>query len=359
MATRVLVVDDSVTQRELLVSMLASDPGLEVVGQARTGAEAIRLAAELRPDIITMDIHMPVMNGLDATKQIMSTVPTPILIVTASSSGDDVNPSLDAISAGALMLVSKPRDPRAPGFESERAHLVSMVKSLAEVKVVRRSETPARGQRVQRSRAAYAPRGVTSADAPPTAVRTHRTQVVAMAASTGGPAALAQVLRGLPAEFAAPVLVVQHITIGFTEGLARWLDAACRLTVRVASHGEHATAGVVYLAPDGRQLGIRADGRLAISDEDDGGFRPSANHLFGSVARAFGGGVAAVVLTGMGSDGTAGLRAVHAAGGFVIAQDEPTSVVYGMPREAVNAGIVDRVLPLPDVAGLLLALVNP
>lgn len=358
MGTRVLVAEDSVTQRELLVSILESDAGISVVGQARTGAEAVDLAASLKPDVITMDVHMPVLDGIGATKQIMSRTPTPIIIVSGSSIGDEVQASLDAIGAGALMLVSKPRDPRSAEFDAQRAHLISMVKSLSQVKVVRRGPlrsdaTPAMGSRRTPTGATYSAAGLQRTGG------STRSRLVAIAASTGGPSALDRLLRDLPADFAAPILVVQHIATGFVDGLARWLGKASPLEVCVAVHGTPVRNGVVYLAPDDRQLGISPDGRLLVSDSPPvGGFRPSASHLFESAARAYGPALAAVVLTGMGSDGTSGLRAVKTASGRVVAQDEATSVVYGMPREAVLSGLVDLVVPLPHMAPTLISMVT-
>jgi two-component system chemotaxis response regulator CheB len=353
-ATRVLVTDDSVTQRELLVTILESDAGIAVVGQARTGEEAVRMAIELRPDLITMDVHMPVMDGLAATKRIMSRVPTPIIILTGSSAGGEVHLSLDAIGAGALMLLSKPRNPRSAGFDTERAHLIAMVKTLAQVKVVRLTGAPGSdgGAPVDRPSVRMPVPGVA-------AFPRRRVRLVVMAASTGGPAALSRVLGALPADFPAPILVVQHIAVNFVDGLAQWLDANCRLEVRVAKHGDPARVGTVYLAPDDRHLGVREDGRLVVTDSPgESGFRPSADHLFASAARAFGADVVAVILTGMGSDGIIGLRAIHEAGGYVVAQDAATSVVYGMPREAAKAGIAHVVLPLPGVAAALVNLVR-
>ncbi len=338
---RVLVAEDSVTLRTLLVQILERDPAIRVIGEARTGEEAVRMAMELRPDLITMDVHMPVMDGLAATKQIMAYTPTPILIVSSSQSGDEVEMSLESMRAGALMLLRKPDDPAGGDFESRQGHLVSMVKALSQVKVVRRVE-PRVEHALRRSGAVERPA---------------KMRVVVMAASTGGPAALARILAELPATFGAPVLVVQHIAAGFTAGLAEWLNAQCALTVRLAADGEPSRAGTVYIAPDNHQLGILPDGRLRVeTGSAESRFRPSADHLFESAAHAFGTGVVALILTGMGNDGTRGLREVRRAGGHVLAQDEASSVVYGMPREAVAAGVVDAVLPLGAFAPTLITL---
>lgn len=328
-----LVVDDSPTVRELLAGVLEEDPELRVVARARNGQEAVELAERLLPDVITMDIHMPVMDGLEATKEIMVRAPTPIVVVSAAATRSDVTLSLDATRAGALMVMPALGDPYAADFDARRDELVSMVKAMARVKVVRR-----RGPR----------------PAPRVAAGRGRVRLVAMATSTGGPAALQQVLRDLPRDFPVPVLVVQHIAPNFIEGLCRWLASSCDLRVRVARHGEAMEPRTVYIAPDDRHLGANGAGEIVLSDAAPvDGFRPSATHLFRSVADSHGASAAAVILTGMGRDGVDGLRDLRAAGGHIVAQDEATSVVYGMPREAVRAGLADAVLPVQEIAAKL------
>jgi two-component system chemotaxis response regulator CheB len=302
----------------------------------------VDLAKKLRPNLITMDVHMPVMDGFAATKEIMVQAPTPIVIVSSSSSGRDVEMSLNALRAGALTVVAKPHDPRSPAFNGRQEQFLSTVKAMADVKVVRRW-----------ARAAPA-----AAVASPVTGAAERWPgpVVAIAASTGGPAALQRILNELPPAFLAPVLVVQHIAQGFATGLADWLAASCPLQVKTAVHGEPLASRTVFVAPDDRHLGLEGSQRVSVlATPPVGGFRPSATLLFESVARHSGSRVAAVILTGMGSDGVVGLAAVRARGGQVIAQDEATSVVHGMPRAAVEAGVVDTVLPLEAIAGHLVA----
>jgi two-component system chemotaxis response regulator CheB len=340
---RIVVAEDSLTVRELLVEILESDPELRVVGQAKNGAEAVELASRLKPDLITMDVHMPVMDGLAATKEIMVQVPTPILMVSSSISGRDVELSLNALRAGALMVIAKPDDPRSARFDGRRTELVTMAKAMARVKVVRRWVSPS------------APRAMRPRPQTPAAL----VRLVAVAASTGGPAALQRILSALPRDFAAPVLVVQHIATGFVAGLADWLSASCNLRVKLAEPGEPLLQRTVFLAPDDRHLGVGPGARIAVADAPPvNGFRPSGTYLFDSVAKAYGRSVAAVILTGMGSDGVEGLKAVKAAGGRVFAQDEATSVVYGMPAEAVATGIVDEILGIEEVAPRLTELVG-
>ena len=333
---RVLVVDDSPTARALLVAILESDPAIAVVGEAADGREALRLARGLRPDVITMDVHMPNMDGLEATRHIMTTMPTPIVVVTSRARAADVELSLDVIAAGALMLVEKPEGPQSPEFRMQRDRLLAMVKAMAQVKVVRRwsnNSTPQETPRV-------------TAELP-----SARPGVLAIGASTGGPAAVQRLLAALPSDFRAPVLVVQHIANGFTPGLVHWLAQSCPLRVKLAEQNELLRPGTVYVAPDDHHLGVAGHQRVQLAATDAiQGFRPSATFLFCSVARAFGARAAAVILTGMGSDGVAGLRDVHDAGGLVLAQDEASAVVYGMPREAVRAGVVHVVGPVEELA---------
>lgn len=336
---RVVVAEDSATVRALLVEILRGDSEVQVVGEAANGAEAVDLVTRLKPDLVTMDVHMPVMDGLEATKEIMVRAPTPIIIVSSSASQREVELSLQAMRAGALLVVAKPDDPRSPRFDQRRSELVGMVRSMAQVKVVRRWA-------VRPSPAVRAPLRRT--------VRGGPARLIVVAASTGGPAALQRILTALPGDYAVPIAVVQHIAAGFVGGLAEWLSESCNLKVKVAEDGEPLLGRTVYFAPDDRHFGVTNGARVAIADAAPvNGFRPSGTWLFESAARVFGASAAAVILTGMGTDGVEGLKAVKAAGGLVLAQDEATSVVYGMPREAALAGVVDAVLPVEDIAASL------
>lgn len=329
---RVLVAEDSATAREVILEILARDPRIEVVGVAKDGAEAVALTEKLRPDLVTMDIHMPVLDGYEATRRIMAEAPTPILIVSASVDVGDAQASLNALRAGALGLVRRPSLAEGAGEAEGHAQLLHMVRALADVKVVRRTRPDAAPQR-EAARA-----------------RTGPVDVVAVAASTGGPAALAKIVAALPTDLPVPIVVVQHNTVGFTPALAAWLNGSGNLAVRVAADREPLERGTCYLAPDDHHLGVDAGGHVALDRGSPiGGFRPSANHLFRSVARCYGPRALGVILTGMGSDGVEGLRELRASGGRVIAQDEASSVVFGMPRAAVAAGLVDEVSALDDV----------
>jgi two-component system chemotaxis response regulator CheB len=341
---RVLVAEDSTTARELLVEVLRSDPAFVIAGEARNGLEAVAMTRQLRPDVVTMDIRMPRVDGFEATRRIMVETPTPIVIVSSVYDDRDVETSMHALRIGALAVLPRPAGPGTQGFDDQCRRLLQTVKAMARVKVVRRwPDRP---------------------PLPPPAPAAHtgypRFGVVAMAASTGGPAALARILSELPADFAAPVLLVQHIAPGFVDGLAAWLNTAASLPVRVAADGDALEAGTVYLAPDDHHLCVPDSSRIGIARSAPvNGFRPSATVLFESVARAFGPSALAVILTGMGEDGVAGLRVIRQCGGRIVAQDEETSVVFGMPGAAVAAGLADVTLPLGAIAPRLQQLVHP
>ncbi len=342
---RVLVVDDSPTSRLLLVEILRADDEIDVVGQAADGVEAVEMVKRLRPDIVTMDVQMPRLDGFAATKRIMVESPTPILITT-SVDPRALSVSLEAVRMGALAVQAKPGDPKAPGFDEEARELVRQVKAMSRVKVVRHHETEA--ARVQATLASSA------------ALRGMPAEVVAIAASTGGPAALHRILTTVSADFPVPILVVQHMARGFSPGFAGWLDEASPLRVKLAEEGEALRPGTVYVAVDDHHLCLSPSRRIHLSTaEAVGGFRPSGTVLFESVAAAFGSRAVGVILTGMGRDGVDGLRAIRRAGGRTVAESEATAVVYGMPAAAVHAGLADLVLPLDEVcaavAGLLVA----
>ena len=348
---RVLVADDSATARALIVALLSAEPDLCVVGEARNGREAVDMAQRLAPDIVTMDIQLPVLDGLLATQDMMTRTPTPIIIVSSSSRVGDVELSLEATRAGALLVLPKPEGPSISAAAADQRHLVNMVRALAGVKVVRRHTASSLG----------APGRQVRPSSPPSRRGTVAPRLVAIGASTGGPAALQTILAELPRSFPVPILVVQHIAHGFTSGLVHWLGGATRMHVRVATFGELALPGTVYVAPDDRHLGIRLGEDRALRLLLDvtppiGSFRPSASYLFRSISDALGAAAVSVILTGMGDDGVAGLHVAHAAGGHVIAQDETSSVIYGMPREAVRAGVVNEVLSVSEIAGHLMEL---
>jgi len=343
MVTKVLIVDDSATVRAILKVIFDSDPELDVVGVATTGREAITLTAELHPDVITMDIQMPDMDGLEATRCIMEQTPTPIVVASGNVDIHEVEFSMSALKAGALALVPKPAGPLSPDFETVSAELVETVKAMAEVRVVRRYNRAGR-------RLPSRPIVRTSKKSP---TRTSPA-VVAIAASTGGPNTLAEVLGPLPAGYSCPILLVQHISPGFIDGFVSWLNELCALTVKRPVQGELAKPGHVYVGGGDRHLRIARSGLIALDESPPvSGFRPSATPLFESLSLAHGQRGVGVILTGMGTDGLVGLRALSDRGGRIIAQDEASSVVYGMPAAPVHAGLPCDVLSPPEIGSLL------
>jgi two-component system chemotaxis response regulator CheB len=349
---RVVVADDSAVVAEVLRAVLESDPDLRVVGHARNGAEAVELARRLRPDVLLMDVRMPVMDGIAATTAIMAEAPVPILVV-AASVHEDTSVAFRAIQAGAVDVVEKPTGTLSSDYA--RLDLIRHVKLVARVPPIRRGRLPAVDRQGEQGE-----QGVSGA---PWALRAPGASpggVVALGASTGGPPALAAILSAFPPSLPSPVLAVQHISPGFLPGFVEWLGSVVPLPVRVAVLGEILESGVVYFPPEDRHLGLTPDGRALTSDDPpEGGHRPSVSWLFRSVARARGARAVGVLLTGMGSDGASGLRELRHAGGHAICQDEGTSVVWGMPQQAVLMGAADAVLPLTDIAAAILTALGP
>jgi two-component system chemotaxis response regulator CheB len=340
---RVVVADDSPTARELLVALYESAGDMKVVGVGKTGADAVRLVKRHHPDVVSMDVIMPVMDGLEATRQIMREAPTPIVIVTASLISKERDLTFEALRAGALTSVRK------PGLDDPEtcAKLVQTVRLMAKVSVVRRWTA---GERKLSEPLVLPSFGEEIAD--------HRKiDVIGIAASTGGPGALATVLKPLPADFPIPIVIVQHVTSGFAAGLAEWLNSQISLSVSLAGHGDRPRAGQVLLPPDDYHIQFNKHGLVELyKGQPYKGLRPSANYLFHSLARVYGARAVGVILTGMGDDGVDGIEALHGAGGLTLAQDEQSCVVFGMPREAIVRRAIDRVLGLGQIATVLNAL---
>lgn len=335
---RVLLVDDSATARALLRELCAAQARITVVGEAADGRAAVEKVRTLRPSIVVMDIQMPVMDGIEATRRIMSDTPTPILVVT-SHYEQDVALSLRAVQAGALSVAAKPVGPGSPGFRQEAQRLLRLITALADVTPVRRFSTAAR---------ALDEPSRPGRDAPVTSLRP---AVVGVAASTGGPAAVYRLLELLPPRLDVPVLLVQHMVDGFTPGLARWLAGATDLPVELAEHGQPLTGGTIYVAPDRCHLRVGPRDRVDLSGAPPVcGFRPSASVLFSSLAVSYGARAAAVVLTGMGSDGLEGARELRASSAVVLAQDAESSAVFGMPRAVAEAGLATSVGTVEQLA---------
>jgi two-component system chemotaxis response regulator CheB len=330
---RVLVVDDSNSVRALLMHILGTAPGLAVVGCAADGEEALKLARELKPDVITMDLHMPRMDGFEAIRRIMRECPTRIVVVSGSDDRAEVDASFRAIEAGALVLVRRPPGIGNPAHADGARDLVRTVKAMAEVRVVRRWSDARRAARPLQG----APR-----------------RLVVIGASTGGPTVLRDILAELPADYALPVVIVQHLAPGFMDGLATWLGDASGYPVEVLKDGAPLTGGRACLVPEGRQaaLGPGLVGRL-VATPPEHGMCPSVSHLFRAIDPELRPATAAVLLTGMGKDGAAELKLLRAHGALTIAQDRASAVVYGMPGEALRLDAAMLVLEPAEIGKVL------
>jgi len=344
---KVLVVEDSPVVCNFLVHILGSDPGIRVVGTASDGEEAIEAVQRLQPDVITMDIHMPRMDGLEATRRIMETQPTPIVIVSSVISPREVEMTFQASEAGALAFLPLPAGIGHPEHEATIRKLVQTVKLMSEVKVVRRWP--------QSRRIAPVPR-------PPERYGRHapaHVSVVAIGASTGGPPVLKTILAGLPGNFPAPVLIVQHISSGFSQGFVEWLAKSSALVLKLAEQGEPILPAHVYVAPDEFQMKVGSGGKIAlIRGEPENGMCPSVSSLFRSVAEVYGSSAVAGLLTGMGRDGADELKLLREKGAITFAQDKESSVVHGMPGEAIKLDAAMFVLAPQEIVAMLTNLVS-
>jgi two-component system chemotaxis response regulator CheB len=339
---RVLVVDDSLTVRQRLIEILETDPEFVVVGQAGDGRRAIELVAQLRPDVITLDIAMPDMTGLAATEHIMAHQPTPILVVSASFNRGELFDTYGALAAGAVDVLDKPK----ADDTSWEARFLSTLRLVSRIKVI--THPRARLGAMGRSRGPSAP-------IPKVELSTRGIDVVAVGASTGGPGALSTVLGAIGPGFPLPILAILHIEAPFAGAFAEWLGQQIRLPVRLAQDGEHLDqlGGEVRFAPAGTHLVVQHRRLRLVASPPRNHCRPSIDVLFESLAAEVNLRVGAALLTGMGRDGATGLLAIRRAGGATIAQDEATSVIYGMPREAVLLGAAERELPLGDIGPAL------
>ncbi|MBI4750542.1 MAG: chemotaxis-specific protein-glutamate methyltransferase CheB [Acidobacteria bacterium] len=339
---RVLIVEDSPIIVEFLQSILTSDPGIEVVGAVRTGEAALEAVKRYRPDVITMDIHMPGMNGFEATRQIMETVPTPIIIVSGNVTPEESAVTFQALEAGALMVLPRPSGIGHSDHELTAQKLVQSVKLMSEVKVVRRWPRSGR-KKVTEIRSIELERK------PEEPIR-----LVAIGASTGGPQALQIILQGLPSNFSAPVVIVQHMATGFIQSFAEWLGQSCALPVQIAVHEKLLQPGRVYIAPDGYQVEMEPGDRLGLrACSAETHHCPSVSVFFRSVAKVNGRQVVGILLSGMGADGAAELKLLRERGAITIVQDEKSSVVFGMPGKAVSLGAAQYVLNPGQIAQYL------
>jgi two-component system chemotaxis response regulator CheB len=374
----IMVVEDSATVREFLVGLIASRPEFRLVATARDGRRALEMLKSIpRPGIITMDLEMPVMDGVEAVGAIMEKYPVPIVLVTSRMDSSEGR-VFKAMEAGAVAAVRLPPGPGLPGHDKAVAELFSTLRAMAEVRVIRRwAKGPGGEPRFPAAPAPEpAPTGLAQAaaspvpSAPPAAPRPlpvpvmsreamdrldgGRFQIAAVGASTGGPLALKDMLRPLRPGFPAPILIVQHMAYGFTQSFAAWLGEEIALPVAVAAAGMRAEPGRVYVAPEGGHMEVDAEYRLRIRPPGPRELLvPSVARLFASVQRAFGPTAVAILLTGMGKDGAEEMAALRRAGALTVAQDGPSSVVHGMPGEAIKLDGASLVLPPPSIAAVL------
>ena len=344
---RVLIVEDSPSVRELLSYIISADPELKIVGTAENGEEAIEAVTRLNPDIVTMDIHMPKMDGFEATRRIMETQPTPIVVVSSSTSVKDVSNALRTVEAGALSIMPRPYGLGHPQHAASAKELVQMIKLMAGVKVVKH----------------WPKRQIKTEPLPlPVMISVKTTtgiQVVAMGGSTGATIVFQTILRGLPGDFPVPVLIVQHMAIGFIKGFTEWLTDTTTFPTSVAIHGEYLHPGRAYVAPEGFHMGIDNNRRIVYGTGDsENGSLPSVSYLFRSVAQCAGNQAIGVLLSGMGQDGAKELKIMRDRGALTIAQDKESSVVFGMPGMAVELGAADLVLPPENIAPVLVSVVR-
>jgi two-component system chemotaxis response regulator CheB len=347
MAIRVLVVDDSPVALTILQRILSSTGEIEVVGVARTGIEGLEMIPKLKPDVICTDLHMPKMNGLEFTIETMAMYPTPILVISASVQEDDTHHVFRLLDAGAVDIFPKPRSGQTSDYELIKQPLINKIKVLAGIKVFRKK----RQEPLPTPSQSFTP---TSPLKP-----TGKIKIVAIGASTGGPQALVEIFTRLPFNFPVPIVCVQHISEGFLGGLVEWLNNNSRLPVKIAFSGEIPQPGVIYFPPERKHLEFEIQRRFLCSGTlPVCGHCPSVSVMFKSVAKVFGSEGMGILLTGMGRDGADGLLSLYQQGGYTIAQDEKTSVVFGMPNEAIKLGGAKKVLPVGDIANHIMTVVH-
>ncbi len=342
---KILVADDSETEAALITQIIESEPDMKVIGVARNGKEAVDLTARLKPDLIAMDIQMPIMNGLEATRHIMSEYPTPIVVISSSVSSESVQATLPILEAGALSALAKPRNIFDSGFEETRKHITTTLRMMSEIKVAKkriRSLTPP-----ENKESVIVEKKFPFSNA----------ELLAIGVSVGGPLALKTIFSELPASFPLPIVVVQHMSMGFINGYIQWLDDCVKLHVKAAADLELLKKGMIYVAPDNYHLEVvRINGKLhakLVKGCQVDGFYPSITVLLNSVAKQCGNKAIGALLTGMGSDGAQGLLEVKRAHGHTFIQDKESAVVFGMAGVAQSMGAVDDVVKLDAIANYL------
>lgn len=359
---KILLVEDSPIVVTILKRLLTIEGSMEVVGIARTGVEGLELIPKVQPDVICTDLHMPQMNGLEFTSRVMELYPRPILVISASVQDEDTQNVFKLLEAGAVDIFPKPRVGLLQEYEQIKDQLIKKIQVLAGVKVftIKRKihgvVTP-----VKPIVPPSSDQGLTHEPFPAKLFPklrlssiTLRYKLVVIGSSTGGPQALQEILTNLPADFPLPIVCVQHISLGFLQGLIDWLKSQCKLKIKIATQGELPEDGVIYFPPENNHLEFDRLGRFSLSMSPPlGGHRPSVTVTFKSASKFYHRGVIGILLTGMGRDGADGLLAIQQEGGLTIGQDEKTSVVFGMPKEAILLGAVSEILPITAIASFL------
>ncbi|MBI5182109.1 MAG: chemotaxis-specific protein-glutamate methyltransferase CheB [Nitrospirae bacterium] len=349
---RVLIVDDSTVFSDIFTKILQSDSDIKIIGRAANGIEAVNLAERIKPDVITMDVRMPLMNGVEATEEIMRRHPTPIIIVSSYVNKSELNICFNALKAGAVDVMEKPKGSTLLDYQELEDELIKRVKIAAGVRVFTHFRNT---QKKVSYSSVEAPIAMSQQFAK---IKRQKGKMVAIGASTGGPMAINTILASLPSDFSAPCLIVQHIAKGFLEGFVDWLGKECQIKVKIAPPHGHLENGTAYFPPEDEDIGFYKNETIRIfKDPPYEGHRPSITTMMKESAEAFGSGVIGVLLTGMGRDGVEGLKAIKAAGGRTIVQDEATSVVFGMPKEAIENNAADYVLPIDKIANQIMMMV--
>ncbi|MDD5765411.1 MAG: chemotaxis-specific protein-glutamate methyltransferase CheB [Candidatus Marinimicrobia bacterium] len=342
---KILIVDDSAVIREYLSYLFSSEPDFQVIGIACNGKEAVEMNKEKLPDIVIMDVNMPVMDGFEATRRIMETRAIPVLIISATCDPTEIGTSFRAMEAGALMILEKPTGISHAGYEKTVGELLRLARLMAEVKVVTRRTTKSEKKEPDRSHELQLRE-----------LEPDHFELVTIGTSTGGPVVLQRILSQLPAQFPIPILIVQHISQGFLAGMVEWLDQITPLKVRIAQNAERLLPGNVYLAPEGFQVGIVKNHDLMIRltrDFSNPSFCPSVAEMFRSVTNTLAPNIIGILLTGMGDDGARELKKMRDLGGVTIAQNEESCIVYGMPKVAVESGAAKYILNPDEIAASL------
>ena len=343
----VLIVEDSLTAQNLLKGILAGDPAFNVLGIVTNGREAVEAVARLHPDVVSMDLYMPEMDGLEATRQIMQKTPVPIVIVSSYFQSSNLAMSFSILKAGALTILPRPVGPMHPDYPQSSRSYLNTLKMMAGIKVI-----------VQQSKQVSQPAIIHSVPVESKPIiynGTEKRAIVAIGASAGGPLALQTILSQIPSNFSLPILIVQHIDANFAVGFCDWLNSSSRIPVQLASHGEKLVPGHAYLPPGDAHLGLVEEGIISVTnDPPESNLRPSVNYLFRSVARVYGAKSIAVLLSGMGTDGAKELRELKDVGALTIVQNESSSLVHGMPGEAIRLGAACLVSSLDEIASQII-----